>query len=193
MAEQWMSIVEYARTFSISDMTVRRRIKNGKLNAVLRDGKYFIQVDSPNVAKQMSAPTLDTFTSPPSNTPDIAPSANRSNSVPRQPMLHHEKGGAVNAGNWSKPENLIKSRHEDLDHMLDRTDQDPHMKAMLDYCERSINRINSIERHLAESYQHKFARLESENKRKDMEIAQLKQQVEDLQILIKMYDRESKT
>ena len=36
MAEQWMSIVEYARTFSISDMTVRRRIKNGKLNAVLR-------------------------------------------------------------------------------------------------------------------------------------------------------------
>ena len=46
MAEKWLSIVEYARAYSISDMTVRRRIKNGKLNAVLKDGKYFIPVDS---------------------------------------------------------------------------------------------------------------------------------------------------
>ena len=45
MAEQWLSIVEYARTFAMSDMTVRRRIKNGKLHAVLKDGKYFIPLD----------------------------------------------------------------------------------------------------------------------------------------------------
>ena len=42
MADQWLSIVEYARCFNISDMTVRRRIKNGKLHAVLREGKYYI-------------------------------------------------------------------------------------------------------------------------------------------------------
>ena len=45
MAEQWMSIVEYARAFGMSDMTVRRHIKTGKLNAVLKDNKYFIPVD----------------------------------------------------------------------------------------------------------------------------------------------------
>ena len=46
MAQQWMSIIEYARQFSVSDMTVRRRIKNGKLYATLREGKYFIPVDA---------------------------------------------------------------------------------------------------------------------------------------------------
>lgn len=38
----WLSIVEFARKNNVSDMTVRRRIKNGKLKAVLQDGKYFI-------------------------------------------------------------------------------------------------------------------------------------------------------
>ena len=42
MAQQWLSIVEYAREHNVSDMTVRRRIKTGKLNAVLKEGKYFI-------------------------------------------------------------------------------------------------------------------------------------------------------
>ena len=45
MSQRWLSIVEYARTYSISDMTVRRRIKNGKLNAQLKDGKYYIPVE----------------------------------------------------------------------------------------------------------------------------------------------------
>lgn len=45
MAEQWLSIVEYARTFGISDMTIRRRIRTGRIQAYLRDGKYFIPVD----------------------------------------------------------------------------------------------------------------------------------------------------
>ena len=43
MSEQWLSIVEYARLNSLSDMTVRRRIKTGRLHAVLREGKYYIQ------------------------------------------------------------------------------------------------------------------------------------------------------
>lgn len=45
MVEQWLSIIEYARQNNISDMTVRRRIKNGRLNAVLRDGKYYIPLN----------------------------------------------------------------------------------------------------------------------------------------------------
>lgn len=44
MAEQWLSIVEYAKKHDISDMTVRRRIRAGKVEAELREGKYFIRV-----------------------------------------------------------------------------------------------------------------------------------------------------
>lgn len=44
MNQQWMSIVEYARQFDISDMTVRRRIKTGKIPAELKEGKYYIPV-----------------------------------------------------------------------------------------------------------------------------------------------------
>ncbi|MCB9228280.1 MAG: hypothetical protein H6618_01575 [Deltaproteobacteria bacterium] len=42
MGDQWLSIIEYARQYNLSDMTVRRRIKAGKLHAVLKEGKYFI-------------------------------------------------------------------------------------------------------------------------------------------------------
>ncbi|MBP6217375.1 MAG: hypothetical protein KA436_02185 [Oligoflexales bacterium] len=42
MADKWLSIVEYARHFNISDMTVRRRIKTGRLSAELKEGKYYI-------------------------------------------------------------------------------------------------------------------------------------------------------
>lgn len=44
MTDQWLSIVEYAKKHDISDMTVRRRIRAGKVDAELREGKYFIRV-----------------------------------------------------------------------------------------------------------------------------------------------------
>lgn len=47
---EWLSITEFARRNSCSEMTVRRRIKNGRLHAVLRDGKYQIQSNSPGEA-----------------------------------------------------------------------------------------------------------------------------------------------
>ena len=47
MAAAWMSIIEYARQYNVSDMTVRRRIKTGRLNAELREGKYYIPVSDP--------------------------------------------------------------------------------------------------------------------------------------------------
>ena len=56
MAQQWLSIVEYARAFNISDMTIRRRIKTGKLQATLKDGKYFIPVDVESIPSQPPEP-----------------------------------------------------------------------------------------------------------------------------------------
>lgn len=48
MSTEWLSIVEYAKIHDVSDMTVRRRIKSGKIQAVLKDGKYFIQAEENN-------------------------------------------------------------------------------------------------------------------------------------------------
>lgn len=171
MAEQWMSIVEYARNFAISDMTVRRRIKNGKLNAVLRDGKYYIQINS-NQASTAS-PTKDT----------AYPSTIASSPSPTDMT---QRGAILSPRGWHQdhPKSFDPSK------TLAREDSTSpsEIKALVDYCNRSLNRLASIERHLNETYQSKLARLEAELRSKDMELVQLKQRVEDLQILIKMYD-----
>jgi hypothetical protein len=56
MTEKWLSIVEYARIYNVSDMTVRRRIKTGKLHAVLQEGKYFIPIPGKDEAKPAPQP-----------------------------------------------------------------------------------------------------------------------------------------
>jgi hypothetical protein len=54
MADQWLSIVEYARETGISDMTIRRRIRTGRISAELRDGKYFIPVTVDQTSGQIA-------------------------------------------------------------------------------------------------------------------------------------------
>lgn len=169
MTEQWMSIVEYARTFSVSDMTVRRRIKTGKLRAVLRDGKYFIPIDSAVQEKSNN----------------VHFNKEISNSSESYSNVHHQGASAselVNAEvSWGKNNS---GYHRDVKENSDTIE----LTKMLDYCYRSLNRINSIERHLNDTYSEKLGNLESQIRHKDLEISTLKQQLEDLQILIKMYD-----
>ena len=167
MTDQWMSIVEYARTYSISDMTVRRRIKNGKLKAVLREGKYFIQVDG-----AASEPSFEM------SSKDIqAKGASVSNGY---------EAGSSPVSSWGGGRSFAS--HQSSSAKVEDSMDSDQLKSMLSYCERSLNRINSIERHIKESFQSKLMRLESELRAKDLENKQLKQQVEDLEILIKMYD-----
>ena len=49
VGENWLSIVEYARINQLSDMTVRRRIKTGRLQAILHEGKYYIEGEPPKL------------------------------------------------------------------------------------------------------------------------------------------------
>ncbi len=60
MSDSWLSIIEYARRYNVSDMTIRRRIKTGRLNAILRDGKYFIPAQAEGA---LAAPVKSTFIS----------------------------------------------------------------------------------------------------------------------------------
>ena len=58
--EHWLSIIDYARMFNVSDMTVRRRIKAGKLPAKLIDQKYYIAVPAtqPTPSQSQSAHSM---------------------------------------------------------------------------------------------------------------------------------------
>ena len=67
MAEQWLSIVEYARATGTSDMTIRRRIRTGKILADLRDGKYFIAVGADQAVDSLSRPHVNNQTNNSSN------------------------------------------------------------------------------------------------------------------------------
>jgi hypothetical protein len=183
MAEQWLSIVEYARTFAVSDMTVRRRIKTGRLQAVLKEGKYYIPVGPGTAAeaaefaaaeaRQASDP-LPVMPTPPPVMP--AP--------PPAPVLKEDvmpQAPRPGASFRTLPGNLSNNLQKYDNTLVDS-------QALLQFCEHSVTRINSIERHLQESFQLRLQNMEAQLKLKDNQIADLKQQVEDLQMLVKLME-----
>lgn len=200
MAEQWLSIVEYARTYAVSDMTVRRRIKTGRLKAVLRDGKYYIPI-GPNgevldYEDEGEAPVPVAAT--------LAPKpvmARETNSKPRrEPVAIHEASPAPKreAAREASPDGLyertggatFRTLPPSLSQGLQRADQslvDSH--ALLQFCDASVTRLNSMEKQLHEVYQSRIQTLESQLKWKDGIISQLKQQVEDLQMLVSLMEQ----
>ncbi len=173
MAEQWLSIVEYARTFAVSDMTVRRRIKTGRLHAVLREGKYYIPVTGELVAgDELISKEL----------PPVMPARVPVSAQPvaaEFPVIEAPRTGASHRGLPSQIATNIQRFESSL----------VDSQALLQFCEHSVTRINSIERHLQDSFQAKIHSLEAELRLKDQTIGQLKEQVEDLQILVKLMEK----
>lgn len=200
MAEQWLSIVEYARAFSLSDMTVRRRIKNGKINAVLKDGKYYIPVG----AEKPGGPAA--HARPAMNRPVIRPSVPHStgfgsdfeqpvlNEFRNQKAVAHTPAPAPaaapyhsisnNAGSFSyaMPEAVAKPLMNH-DHTL------VHSEQLLNFCHTALKKQEFLEKQVGEKYQARIASLESALQARNIEIAQLKQQIEDLQLLVKVFEK----
>lgn len=190
MAEQWLSIVEYARTFAVSDMTVRRRIKNGKLRAVLREGKYYIPLgESGGILDedQMIEAPVAAKAAPMASLPgrQVALGETHSSSYT---LLGDERGAEealpnrFGASTKALPNQMIQNLQRN-----DSTLVDSH--ALLQFCEQSMTRISSIERHLQDSFQQRLQNLETQIKLKDGIIVQLRQQVEDLQMLVKLMEQ----
>lgn len=183
MAEQWLSIVEYARTFAVSDMTVRRRIKTGRLQAVLKEGKYYIAVGpgtAAEAAEFAAAEANEARQKAPASSP-VLPSGlmfgkdeTISGSVPGL------KPGASSSYR-TLPSQLSSSLQKHDTTLVES-------QALLQFCEQSMIRMNSIERHLQDSFQLRLQNMEAQLSLKDSQIAQLKQQVEDLQMLVKLME-----
>ena len=176
MQDGWISINDYARKFKVADITVRRRIKQGKIPAELKNGKYYIRADyqePSTVTEQPSAPQ------PPPGVvatahPSFAPPA-PSFSVP--PIQTPPPAAAT------PPEVTAAdiSAHSDLPPNLQG-------KELLDFCDRYLAELKARELHLTKRHESELSLLEAKLAKKDSEINALKQQIEDLQLLVKILE-----
>lgn len=163
MEEKWMSINDYSRSFSISDMTVRRRIRSGKLKAVLRDGKYFIHVPDGH------APFPEM---------EIPPTS--------QPVRQRQQQGATHA-----PVQYSEFRHVPSHLAATLAGRDSVVVAagdLLSFCESALRKFADFERRIVAENQTKIQALQQELGAKNIELKQLKQQVEDLQVLVNLME-----
>ncbi|MCX6128772.1 MAG: hypothetical protein NTX25_06870 [Proteobacteria bacterium] len=182
MAEQWLSIVEYARAFAVSDMTVRRRIKTGRLQAVLKEGKYYIPV-GPGSLQPLSEPLES---QPETKKPPelIEPTKMAAVAGQSQDECSFTNFQPIRPGASMRTlPNKISTSLQQYDNTL------VDSQALLQFCEHSMTRINSIERHLQESFQLRIQSLEAQLRLKDSQLDQLRQQVEDFQMLVKLMEQ----
>ncbi|MES2744565.1 MAG: hypothetical protein V4655_04020 [Bdellovibrionota bacterium] len=177
MADQWLSIVEYARTHAISDMTIRRRIKTGRIKAVLKEGKYYIPV-GPNGEIIEEAPE-----SYKASASAVSPIAHEVRAPVIQNFTAPEETGVRPGASFKVLPQSISQNLQRAEHSLVDTN------SLLQFCEKTVTRINSIERHLQDSFQARLQTLEAQLRLKDATIGQLKQQVEDLQMLVKLMEK----
>ena len=162
-SQKWLSIVEYARTYSISDMTVRRRIKTGKLDAVLKDGKYFIPV-SPEFRPR----TLNVGQGLPQFQERVTSTKSSEQSNSQNP--NETRIGASRIQELTlKP---LMSRIDELSNLIS------------DAIEEMANYKSDIK----SNYESKLEALQEKINLKNMQITQHRQEIEDLDVLVKMLE-----
>jgi hypothetical protein len=208
-----LTIVQYARRFGVSDMTVRRRIKTGKLHAVLHEGRYFIPVEGGAPAKGPATPS-GWGARPTASMPEDGGFAWRrpearheprhvegrhlgpSQSPPLTPMQHvasvaaqvmegattPDSYGGLESGEGLLPQSLRRPFAAQETSLVDT-------RALLAFCEASLKKLNETERRTVEKFKAKLEAVEATLARKDLEIKTLRQQVEDLQLLVKILER----
>ena len=208
MTEQWLSIVEYARTFQVSDMTIRRRIKTGKLHAILQDGKYFIPVAGNNTSNVRASQPIAPRYNPDRSTPISAtsnPSSpyNSGTDTVRQVPLANKDGNVLKGHQIAvKPMHMANFSQVESQSAEDTTipislrrpllGQETSLvdtRALLAYCEASLRKVTDNERRTVEKFKSKLEAVEATLESRDLEIKALRQQLEDLQLLVKILER----
>jgi hypothetical protein len=196
MAEQWLSIVEYARATGISDMTIRRRIRCGRIKAELREGKYFIPIamenavnDGRNIPASVAANNAQVMKNRPINAANHE-QAYQQRSIPtihRAPVERPVVERPVVARHVSNqfrdvPETLARP-------LVDAGLASVEARALIEFCDHALEQARST----VAAVEHKFsARVESLNAQlsnKNQEIKALNQQIEDLQLLVQILER----
>ena len=213
MAEQWLSIVEYARTFNVSDMTVRRRIRTGRIKAELKEGKYFIPVSRNEIANSISeveepsAPSIrergSSFYRPkveshhlPVTRPQVSqervPGNFRMEEESRDVQVHSRQR------EFSRPQGEPERSSAELTHnKFGRSDEiiskvgdiDLSVQNLTEACRKGFEKITAMEAQLEARYRSDIVALESRLKNKDLELDKQSQKIEDLQLLISILEK----
>jgi hypothetical protein len=180
MEEKWMSINDYSRSFSISDMTVRRRIRSGKLQAVLRDGKYFIHVPDGHAPFPESEPV----------------SSNIRPGIPSPVVQHPGTMGSTQGKPRQQGASHAPSHHGEFRHVPShlaatigsRDTVNVASADLLAFCESALRKFADFERRIVAENQTRIQALQQELNSRNIELKQLKQQVEDLQVLVNLME-----
>lgn len=207
MAEQWLSIVDYARATGISDMTIRRRIKTGKIPAQLKDGKYFILVDIDHNGEMRRDRAPHHASSP--QVVKNHPSADRTMGY------HHERptpvvrrgGGGMEGSSQSFSGNRVHSSSQlttfvspkniKLNHvpeslaepLVDAGMASVEARALIEFCDRALDQAKQTVQSIDAKYTAKIESMNAQLQVRDQEIKSLNQQIEDLQLLVQILER----
>jgi len=157
--KEWMSIVEYARHHQVSDMTVRRGIKSGKIEAVLQEGKYYI----PAAAQPLSPPVRNPG---PVYTPSRPPLQVPRESLPFSLPSEENSGVTLQARELFSLCKDVVAKVSDREKLLENT-------------------LVSKE----QAFAAQLACLREELKNRELQIGHLEQQIEDLKLLVQMLDK----
>ena len=197
MAEHWLSISEYARRYSLSDMTVRRRIKNGRIHAVLKDGKYFIPSNETRHVSH-SAQEEDSYERPRHQNQKTHPSQLEQSHLYRsQPQMNNGVHQVQNSqiqlikGQANHQQNYVPPTPS-TDHQQKRPITE-HIERQISGLEQKIDQLvqlfGQVESICAAKFEAKTKSLESDLKFKEREVKELLQQNEDLKLLLKFVER----
>ena len=208
MAEQWFSIVEYARAFGISDMTIRRRIRTGRIQAVLRDGKYYIPANIDPVTgelrKQAAQPQPTVHKHPMKSHPHaektLPTQRNLHQPVPEPQMMQRDHAvvhthipTTHQRPQWNPPAPEMGMNMNMQTQHQQRVPGDSEVtveaRALLNYCNATLDTTRDRERLIEARHTAKMDMVSEQLKNRDMEIQKLQQQIEDLQLLVQILER----
>lgn len=179
--QEWMSINEYARNFGISDMTIRRRIRTGKLNAILRDGKYYINIQD----SQASTPS-----STPAKPPLIASHPQPISLTSEEQLLTQE---SFTAPTWQPAAKTgAPATYRALPPHLTQSTQNLDLQKLLEFCDRALHTNNELIQGIEDRFRVKEKNFQLELQARDVQIEQLKQQLEDLQTLVSLFEERAR-
>ena len=196
MSDKWLSIIEYARRFNVSDMTIRRRIKTGKLHAKLKNGKYYIPIDQDMVNTSVLKedrislkPEKQSFNEAPYRAPSrtldyVSQEENHKKAyqeeIKYEPSSHSSSYSSSQYIPDPLKENLYNSKIANVD-----------VHKLINFCENVLKKISESEKIIEDKYFHKFESLKSEISQlksrietKDERLNNLKQKIEDLNLLL---------
>jgi hypothetical protein len=166
MSEKWISIVEYARHHNVSDMTVRRRIKTGKLRSVLKEGKYYVLLSSqPEEVLQPPNPRRSSWQSGENN---FSNSEQTNFSYPSAPQTRFEKPNTQTDNKLVAFCELALKKLSDSEKWLE---------------EKYQSQVTSL--------QNEMSLLQEKLKNKNEKEIELKQKIEDLQTLLQLVEQKN--